>query len=89
MVSNVAMLSVAHEQLMTIRQAASLLGVNQSTVRRHIERGLEAVRIGGKVYTSREAIERFSRPMTAEVTKATKRDRAVLAFARRNLGLRI
>ena len=83
------MLSVAHEQLMTIRQAASLLGVTEATVRRHIERGLEAVKIGKRIYTSREAIERFSRPAKSESRKPTSRDKAVLAFARRNLGLRV
>lgn len=83
------MLSVSHEQLLTVKAAAKLLGVTTGTVRRHIERGLEAVKIGGKVYTSREAIERFSRPAHEARTKPTKRDKAVLAFARRNLGLRV
>lgn len=85
----VRMLSVANEQLLTIKAAAKLLGVTQATVRRHIAQGLDAVKIGGKVYTSREAIERFSRPARPVTRKATKRDKAVMAFARRNLGLRI
>lgn len=83
------MLSVTNEQLLTVKAAAKLLGVTQATVRRHIAHGLDAVKIGGKVYTSREAIERFAKPTTAEARKATKRDKAVMAYARRNLGLRI
>lgn len=74
---------------MTVQAAAKLLQVKPATVRRHIERGLEAVRIGGRVYTSREAIARFCKPAVAEKTKPNSRDRKVLDFARKQLGMRV
>lgn len=53
---------------MTAEQAADFLGVTVRTVYGYFREGLEARRVGPKrIYTTIEAIERFSRPYLPEV----------------------
>lgn len=71
------MIDIATEHLLTMAQAARLRpGSRQgrpthpSTIVRYIQRGirghrLEAVRLGGTLYTSREALQRFAERLTA------------------------
>jgi len=66
------MIDISAEQLLTLSQAArSLPGkVNVSTLWRWYQRGcrgvrLETVVIGGRRYTSKEALERFAAATTA------------------------
>ena len=71
------MIDLSTEELMTLAQAARLrpLGRNGrpqhiSTVYRHAHRGirgvrLEVVRLGGSLYTSRQAVQRFAERLTA------------------------
>ena len=58
------------EQRLSVTQVCQELGVGRSTVFDWIGRGLEAVKIGGRVFTSREAITRFSRPINSPETEA-------------------
>ena len=68
------MIDVNSETLLTVRQVARRIPgqrgkpINISAIYRWIQRGvdgrrLEAVRIGGRFYTSVEALERFSEPL--------------------------
>jgi hypothetical protein len=71
------MIDVSTEQLLTLAQAAQLRPAGRrgrpthtSTVYRWISRGLrghrlEAIRLGGALYTSREALQRFAELLTA------------------------
>jgi hypothetical protein len=77
----------------TLEDAAKLLGVSVCTVRRHLNRGLEHVRIGprnARILTSRQAVFRFTDRMTgtsestADRTSSTRRkelDRAATECA--------
>jgi hypothetical protein len=74
------MIDIATESLLTLSQAARVrpLGrrgrpTHHSTVYRWISRGvrgckLEAIRLGGTLYTSREALQRFGEALTAQTT---------------------
>lgn len=81
------MARVIQENLLTIRDAARLLRVHSATVRRMIDAGLEATRIGKRIYTSREAIERFSKPVEAK--PADKALAKKYQQARQRFGLKI
>lgn len=80
-------MSILTEERMTIGEAAKFLGVNACTTWRWMRIGvrgrkLEAIRIGIRWYTSREAIERFTTSNNDEPTvdnKAAKRADATLA----------
>lgn len=50
------------EKPIDVERAAALLLVSTVTVRRWMRRGLEFCKLGGKVFTSYEAIQRFSKP---------------------------
>lgn len=75
------------EHLLTIRQAAQRLHVSPATVRRYIDRGLGAVRIGGRILTSVEAIQRFAKPVDASHDATL--DKRLRDYGRRHHGLRI
>ena len=57
------MIDLTTESLLRVDEAAKLLGVHRRTVENWFKRGLESTKIGRLVYTSREAIQRFSRPV--------------------------
>lgn len=71
------MIDIHSEQLINLRTAAKLRPCGRngrpthiSTIHRWIQRGvrgvrLEAVRIGGSLFTSREALQRFADRLTA------------------------
>lgn len=57
------------KRLLHVKEAAAELGVHPSTLRRAIHHGeLDAVRLGrgGRFRVSRDALERFLRPVTHE-----------------------
>jgi hypothetical protein len=82
------MIDVATEHLLTLSEAAKLLPgkVSVTTLwrwRLHGIRGrkLESVMLGGKVYTSREAIQRFARQLggtdAAAIRSPRQREKAI------------
>ena len=61
------MVSVVTERLMSLKQAAELIGCSIQTVRKWADSGcdgrvLETIKFGRLVRTSMEAVERFQRP---------------------------
>ena len=58
------MIDISHEKLLTVDQAAERFGVTRKAVfgwmKQGRERQLESCKIGGKRYTSLEAVQRFS-----------------------------
>lgn len=53
------MVDFTRETPIGVMALASRLSVNQITIRRWFARGLEFTKLGGKVYTSLEAVNRF------------------------------
>ena len=52
-------------ELLTVREAAALLKVAPITIRRYVADGrLAAVRVGRGVRLTREAVEKFAKPLT-------------------------
>lgn len=74
------MVDFAREQVIDVDGVASRLQVNQVTVRRWFKRGLEWCKLGGKVYTSWEAVNRFRRDgNNSPMVQAIVVDRETLA----------
>jgi len=76
------MISIPDEQLLTVEQARSLLpGVGEATVWRWIASGkLESVKLGGRRFTSQEALQRMAqngpqRPQAAPLPPTTRQRR--------------
>lgn len=59
------MIDVAKEDLLGVAEVAAWLKVHRRTVEGWFSAGLERVNIGGRVFTSRQAIQRFSRDSCA------------------------
>lgn len=57
------MVTFATETPLRLKQVAEHFGVNRRTVEAWIAHGLEAKRIGKLIYTSLEAVDRFSQPV--------------------------
>jgi hypothetical protein len=55
------MIDFTIEHVIDIESLAIRLGVHQVTIRRWFSRGLEHAKLGGKLFTSPEAVQRFSR----------------------------
>lgn len=56
------MVDFAREKPIDVTGLADLMNVNPVTVRRWFKRGLDHVKLGGKVFTTLEALNRFGRP---------------------------
>jgi hypothetical protein len=54
------MIDMNRERLLSINAAAQHLGVSRQTICNWFRRGLDRAKLGGRVFTSREAIQRFS-----------------------------
>jgi hypothetical protein len=54
------MVAFAREQVSPGRRLSKRLDVSQDTIRRWFDQGLEHVKIGAKVFTSLEALDRFA-----------------------------
>jgi len=58
------MVNIIHDRLFTPEQAAAHFGVSRPTIYAWLRRGLESVRMGGRRYTTAEALQRFARQDT-------------------------
>jgi hypothetical protein len=68
------------EKIIDVPDLADLMKVNPVTVRRWFKRGLDWAKVGGKVVTSLEALNRFSSPgETSSIIQAVVVDRETLA----------
>lgn len=56
------MVDFAKENVIDVQRLAQRLDVSPDTIRRWMRQGLEKVKLGGRVYTSLEAVNRFSQP---------------------------
>ena len=54
------MIDLRRERPMPLSKAAKFCSVDRRTIERWIAKGLESIKIGGKVYTSRAALQRFA-----------------------------
>ena len=82
------MVDFTREKPIGVNALAVLVDVNPITVRRWFKRGLEFCKLGGKVVTSLEALNRFqSRGEVAPAVQAVIVDRETLA-ALKSLGRR-
>jgi hypothetical protein len=59
------MIDLTREQPLSTPAAAVLLHTDLVGIKRLFDRGLERVKLGGRFYTSREAIQRFAKPAPA------------------------
>lgn len=57
------MVDFAKENVIDVQRLAKRLDVSTDTIRRWFRQGLEKVKLGGRVYTSLEAVNRFSQPV--------------------------
>lgn len=57
------MVDFAKENVIDVQRLAKRLDVSADTIRRWFRQGLEKVKLGGRVYTSLEAVNRFSQPV--------------------------
>ena len=74
------MIAITTEHLMSVKQAAELIGCSVQTVRKWADSGcdgrvLETVKFGRLVRTSVEAVERFQRPHITRHTIQSDADR--------------
>lgn len=54
------MVQFAKEQVIGVQRLSKRLGVSTDTIRRWFRQGLERRKVGGKVFTSLEALDRFA-----------------------------
>lgn len=54
------MVTFAKEQVIGVQRLSKKIGVSPDTIRRWFRQGLEKKKVGGTVFTSLEAIDRFS-----------------------------
>ena len=67
------MIDVTKEDLLAVAEVAAWLNVHRRTVEGWFGAGLERVNIGGRVFTSRQAIQRFSDDSTRPTGSARSR----------------
>lgn len=56
-----ALIDLRKERPLSVKRVAAVLDVERRTIERWFSQGLERIKLGGKVYTSREALYRFSK----------------------------
>ncbi len=61
------MIDLAKEDPIHVNEVCKLFGVHRCTVEGWFDRGLEKAKVGGLVYTTREALQRFA---SGDVTEA-------------------
>lgn len=54
------MVDIIKDRLFTPEQAAAHFGVSRTTIYRWLNNGLESARMGGRRYTTAEALQRFA-----------------------------
>ena len=66
----------ANETALTVKQASLEYSVHTRTIERWFRKGLEGWSLGGKLYTTKQAVSRFSQPyMPGPGNEPTKRQR--------------
>lgn len=71
------MIDLAKEKPVGVRKVAELFGVHRRTVESWFNAGLERVRVGGRVFTSLEAVQRFaSQDRNIQPSRPTRRYRS-------------
>lgn len=73
------MIDIRKERPLSIKRAAAVLDVDRRTIERWFQQGLDRIKLGGRVYTSREALFRFaaqeSRPVPSrKIISAQQRE---------------
>lgn len=82
------MVNLAKERLLKVKELTERFRVHRRTVEGWFSRGLECVMVGGLLYTSEEALERFSQPRdsrsrsTVSIAPTADEQRRMLAEAR-------
>jgi len=71
----VTVIDMTREKLIWSRNMSHLLSIDQRTLERRFKDGLEWVKIGRKVYTTMEALDRFTRQQNSKSTARKKRGR--------------
>lgn len=69
------MIDLSRETPIGVADVARLFGVHRNTVEDWFDAGLESVKLRGRVFTTREALNRFAKPRepAAEPPKGTQR----------------
>lgn len=84
------MVDFVRETPLTVKDVCVLLKVCPLTVRRWMKQGLEWSKFGGRVYTSREALQRFQRPGEFTAAPVFDRDAATTIKAiRERFGIKL
>lgn len=72
------MIDIRKERPLSIKRVAAVMDVDRRTIERWFTLGLERIKLGGKVYTSKAALYRFSR----QETQGVERERVTPAAER-------
>ena len=73
------MIDLTRERALSVKQVVKQFDVSRRTVENWFSNGLEKTRIGRRVYTSLQAIQRFSQPgIEIEVDSDTEADELAL-----------
>ncbi len=59
---NPGMIDLRYEKPVTVAEVAKLFGVHRRTVEKWFGQGLERIKVGGRVFTTLEALNRFAVP---------------------------
>jgi len=62
------MIDFINEKILDVEQADEKFNVSPVTIRRWFRSGLEFAKLGGRIYTSLEAIQRFSKQSDGRVS---------------------
>ncbi len=73
------MIDLTRENPVSIKQVAEMFGVHRRTVEAWFGAGLERVKLGGRVYTTRAALQRFS---VSDTTQREETDEGMERFLR-------
>lgn len=76
------MIDISRERPVSVKRAAAFMDVSQRTIERWFSMGLERTKLGGKVYTSRGALQRFAAACSGRSCERvlSEQDRTMDAF---------
>ncbi len=74
------MIDITRERPLSVKRVAAIFEVHSRTVERWFSLGLERVKFGGKVYTTKAALQRFAQHDTV-VAPYVRADKSELAEA--------
>lgn len=90
------MINLATEKPVSIKQVMELFSVHRRTVEAWFDKGLERVKVGGRVYTTMEAVGRFAefdagqapgRARSVEESQSLKRSKKALEELKKTLSI--